>query len=104
MDDAGSLRALLAVGIHMAHHVVAHKALALFGDFIVDVLGVCLQLIDLFLRDRQTELHFALCKRDPKAAPGLELHVRRKQVLHLFVGIAGGQGGFIRISHVYLFL
>ena len=104
VDDAGSLRALLAVGIHMAHHVVAHKALALFGDFIVDVLGVCLQLIDLFLRDRQTELHFALCKCDPKAAPGLELHVRRKQVLHLFVGIAGGQGGFIRISHVYLFL
>ena len=45
MDDARRLGALLAVGIHVAHHVVADLMFPLLGDFIVDVVLVGFQLV-----------------------------------------------------------
>ena len=99
VDDASRLRALLAVGVDMAHHVVADYALARFGDLIVDVVGMRLELVDLLLRDRQAELHLAFRQRDPQAAPRFELHIRREKVFHLLVGIAGGKWGFVGVSH-----
>ena len=44
MDDAGCLGALLAVGVDVAHHVVAHQLFPLDGDFIVDVVHMGFQL------------------------------------------------------------
>ena len=44
MDDAGCLGALLAVGVHMAHHVVAHQLFALDGHFVVDIVHMGFQL------------------------------------------------------------
>ena len=99
VDDAGRLRALLAVGIDVAHHVVAHEALTRFGDLIIDVVGMRLELVNLLLRDRQAQLHLALRQRDPQAAPCPELHIGREKIFHLLIGIAGGQWGFIGVSH-----
>ena len=44
MDDAGCLGALLAVGINVAHHVVAHQLFALNGHFVIDVVHMGFQL------------------------------------------------------------
>ena len=78
MDDRARLRALLAIGIHMGHHVVAHDLLALPGNIVIDVVGKTAHFIDLLLRNGQAQLHFRLRQGDPKAAPGTELFVRRK--------------------------
>ena len=78
MNDRARLRALLAVGIHMGHYVVAHDLLALSGNLVIDVVGKAAHFIDLFLRNGQAQLHFRLRQGDPKAAPGTELFVRRK--------------------------
>jgi hypothetical protein len=51
MDDARRLRALLAVGVDMAHHVVAHELFARGGDLVVDVVRVRLELRDHIGRD-----------------------------------------------------
>ena len=98
MDDAGRLGALLAVGVHMAHHVVAHKALALFGDFIVDVVHMSFQLGHHLGGDiGQALLHLGPGQRHPQAAPCAELVVVREDILHLVRGIAGGKGADITI-------
>lgn len=55
MDDTRRLRALQAVGIDMAHHVVAHLALAGLGLGVVDVVAMGLQLGDLLVRDGKAE-------------------------------------------------
>ena len=44
MDDAGGLGALLAVGIDVAHHVVADQLLPGNGDVIVDIVHMGFQL------------------------------------------------------------
>ena len=43
MDDAGGLGALLAVGVDVAHHVVADLLFPLGGDLIVDVVHMGFQ-------------------------------------------------------------
>ena len=98
MDDARRLGALLAVGIDVAHHVVADHLFPLLGHLVVDVLGVGFQLVDLLLGDGQAQLHLRLRQGDPKLPPGAELHVRGEQVFHFLVRIPGGQGGFVNIS------
>ena len=93
MDDACRLGALLAVGVDMAHHVVAHQLFALNGDFIVDVVHMGFQLGHHFGGDiGQALLHLGPGQRHPQAAPGAELVVVREDVLHLIGGITGGKG------------
>ena len=55
MDNALRLRALYAVGIHMAHNVMAHFLLARFCHVVVDIGRMAFQLIDLLLCDRKSE-------------------------------------------------
>jgi hypothetical protein len=57
---------------------MAHQLLSLLRDFVVDVVGMSLELVDLLLRNRQTELLFRLGKRDPESSPGAELLVGEK--------------------------
>ena len=98
MDDAGSLGALLAVGVHMAHHVVAHQLFALDGHFIVDIVHMGFQLSHHIGGDvGQALLHFGPGQRHPQAAPCAELVIVREDILHLVRGIAGGKGADITI-------
>ena len=53
MDDARRFGALLPIGIHMAHHIMAHLFLPGPGHIIVDVIRMGFQLRDLFLRDHR---------------------------------------------------
>ena len=83
MDNALRLRTLYTVGIHMAHNVMAHFLLARFCHVVVDISRMAFQLIDLLLCDRKSEFLFCLCQRNPESSPGLELHILRKNELHL---------------------
>ena len=90
MDDAGGLGTLLAVGVDVAHHVVAHQLFAGDGHIVVDVLHVGFQLCHHFGGDvGQALLHLRAGQRHPQAAPRAELVVVREDVLHLVGGIAG---------------
>ena len=53
MDDALCLGALQAVGVDVAHHVMADELLARDGVLIVDVVLVRLQLGNLLIGDGQ---------------------------------------------------
>ena len=98
VDDARSLGALLAIGVHMAHHIVADHLFPLLGHFVVDVVGVLLQLCNLLICNGQPQLLLRLSQSNPKLPPGAELHVRGKKVFHFLVRVAGGQGGFVHVS------
>ena len=65
MDDAFRVRALEAVGIDMAHNVVADEFFARFSVLVVDVVLMGNQLVDLLLRDGQAKLMLGFCQRDP---------------------------------------
>ena len=97
VDDARRLRALQAVGIDVAHHVVAHLALAGLGLSIVDVVAVGLQLGDLLVRDGKAERLLRAGQGDPQPPPGAEFEVLREKILHLRAGIARGERGNITV-------
>ena len=75
VDNTLCVRALHAVSVDVGHYVVADELLSLLRDFIVDVVGVSLELVDLSLCYGQTQLHFRLGKRNPESAPGAEFLV-----------------------------
>ena len=98
MDDAGGLGALLAVGIDVAHHVVADQLLPGNGDVIVDIVHMGFQLGHHLGGDiGQALLHLGPGQRHPQAAPGAELVVIREDVLHLIGGVAGGKRADITV-------
>ena len=97
MDDAGCLGALLAVGINVAHHIMAHQLLARNGDLVVDVVHMGFQLGHHVGGDvGQALVHLGPCQCHPQAAPGAELVVR-EDVLHLIGRITGREGADITI-------
>ena len=102
MDDAGGLRCGLAEGVNVCHDVVTDFLLTRSGDVVVDVVDVCFHLVDLLLRDRQTELLLRLSQRHPKTSPGGELHIRRKDIQHLRACISRTKRAFINIAHSYV--
>ena len=95
MDDAARLGALQAVGIDMAHHVMAALALAALGVVVVDVVLVSLQLGDLLVGDGQALLLLSPRQGDPQPPPGAELVVLGKDELHLRACVPGGKGADI---------
>ena len=88
MDNALRIRALQAVCIDVAHHIVAHYLLTCLGFGKVDVEGVFLQLCNLRIRNVQPQLLLRFGKGNPKAAPCLELVLLREDCLHLLAGVA----------------
>ena len=60
MDDSLCLRALYAVCVHMGHDVVTYFFLALLRHIVIDLILMSLQLIDLFLCNRQPQFHLRL--------------------------------------------
>ena len=97
VDDALRVRALDAVGIDVRHDVVTAFLLFFDGDFIVDVVGVRFQFVDLLLRDGQAQFVLGLGQSDPQFSPGLELEVRREDVLHLFRRVPGVERSFVSV-------
>ena len=75
VDDALRVRALYAVRIHMAHNIVTNLLLTCLCHLIIDLILMCLQLIDLLLRDVEAQLMLRLCQCDPELSPGTELVV-----------------------------
>ncbi len=82
VDNALSLRALHAVSVNMAHHVVTAALFFFFGDFEVDVLFVGLQFVHLLLRNGEAEFHFGFGEVNPQLAPSLELVLRAEDETH----------------------
>ena len=101
MDDALCLRALHAVSINMAHHVMAHFFFPCLCHIIVDVVRMAFQLFDLLIRDGQAQLLLRLRQRDPQPSPGAELLIGRKNVLHFLTRIPLRKRAHIsvRIAH-----
>ena len=82
VDYALCLGALNAVGIDVAHNIVANLLFTFFGNVIVDVVCVCFKLGNLFVGYFKSKLLFRLGKCNPQSAPGFKLFVRRKEILH----------------------
>ena len=101
MDNPGGLGALLAVGVDVAHHVVAHQALSFLSHIVVNVILVGFQLVDLRLGHRQSQSVLRLGQGNPQLPPGAELKIVRKNVLHFPAGIPGRQGGDIGVMIVF---
>ena len=89
MNDAGCLGALQAIGVHMAHHIVANQFFTGNGILVVDVVLVGFQLGDLFIGDAKALLLLGLSQSDPQAAPCAELVVFAENILHFVRRIAG---------------
>ena len=93
MDDACCLRALLSISIYMAHNIMTHLFFPCLCHFIINVLCMCLKLVNLFFCDhrlsilRKAKLHFCFGQSNPKLSPGPKLHVGRKNILHFPAGI-----------------
>ena len=97
VDDALGVRALQAVGVDVAHHVVAALLLPADGVLIVDVVGVGLQLGDLLVGDGKALPLFGFGQGDPEFSPSTELVVVGEDVLHLPAGVAGLEGGNVSV-------
>ena len=104
VDDALGPGTLEAVGVNVAHHVVAAFLFPGGGILVVDVLPVGLQLLNLLLGDGKALLLFRLGQGDPQLAPGAELVVFRKDKLHLPAGVPGGKGAEVTVVLVHNFL
>ena len=97
MDDTFCFGALYAVCIHMGHNVMTHLALSLLRNVIIDIVRMFLQFVDLLLSDVQTQFFLRLRQSDPQLSPGAELHVRRKNVLHLPACIAFRKRAYVSV-------
>ena len=81
VDDTGRLRALLPIGIYMAHHVVTHFLLSCLCHIIIDIFRVGFQFINLLLCDNrlsvltQAQFHFRFRKCDPQLSPCPKFHI-----------------------------
>ena len=95
VDDAARGGALQAVGVDMAHHIVAALALAALGVVVVDIVLVGLQLGDLPVGDGQALLLLGPRQGDPEPPPGAEFVVLGKDELHLRACVPGGKGADI---------
>jgi hypothetical protein len=69
-----------------------------FGDVVVDVVGVRLELGDLLVGNVESELFLSLRERYPQPAPGPEFFVRRKKILHLAARVPRAERAFVTVS------
>ena len=100
VDDALCLRALEAVGVDMAHDVVADEFFSGLRFLIVDVVLMGDEFVDLFFSDREAQLHLGFREGNPQKPPGFKLLVLGEDVLHFLRSVAGAEGGFVIIAHI----
>lgn len=99
VDDALCLRALHAVSVNVAHHVVTAALFFSFGNVKVDVGSVSLQFVHLFLSDGEAKFHFGFGQENPQLAPSLELVLRAEDETHFLRSITLNQRAFELITH-----
>ena len=104
VDDALRLRALDAVSVDVAHHIVTAALFFFFGDFEVNVLFVGLQFVHLLLRNREAEFHFGFSEVNPQPPPSLELVLRAEDETHFLASITLDKRAFELITHVLSFV
>ena len=92
VDDRPGLRADVAIGMDVGHHVVPQPPLVPFGRREIDRIDVLPQLGDLFLSDRQAQFRLGLGQGHPQPPPGAELPLRAPQLAHRGRRIAADQG------------
>ena len=97
VDDARRRGGRQAISIHMGHDIVADLLLPLLRGGVVDIGDVGFQLRHLLRRDGQAQIMLRPGQLHPQPPPGLEPHVRGKQVQHVFRRIPGSQGGFVNV-------
>ena len=101
MDDAGCLRALFAVGVDVAHDVVTDDLFAGAGDVIVDIVGMCLHLVDHLVGDAiDAEFLLGLREGDPELPPGTELVVLGEDELHFLAGVPLGKRTYVCVCNI----
>ena len=99
VNNSLCLGALLTVSIYMRHYIMTNKALTLLCHIVVDIICMSLQLVNLLLAYRQSQLMLGLCESNPESSPGSEFFIRRKNVLHFPTGITLRQGALISVVH-----
>ena len=70
MNYSLRLRAGVAEGLDVRHYVVTHLRLILCGKVVINVVNMRLHLVNLLVSYIETELLFALRKRNPELSPG----------------------------------
>ena len=69
MDDRLCLGALNAESVNVAHNVMTDKLFTLFGNIVVNVVGVGFHFVNLLLGYAETEFVLSFCKCNPEFAP-----------------------------------
>ena len=54
---------------------MTHFLLACLCHIVIDIIRMCLHLINLLLRNVKTKLFLRLCKGNPQFSPGTEFHI-----------------------------
>ena len=95
VDDSCCLRTLFSISIYMAHYIMTDLFFSGFCHIIVNVVNMSFQFFNLLVRNArvaicifQSQFFFCFCQSNPQSSPCAELHIRRKNVLHLFTGIS----------------
>ncbi len=102
VNDSLGLRALQTVRVYMAHHVMTNHLFSCLCLFVIDVLRMGLELINLFLCNIEAQLLLGFRKSDPKLSPCPEFLVRGENILHLLAGIPCREGTFILVvCHIW---
>ncbi len=101
MENGAGVGGDVAVGVNVRHDVMSEPLLVGAGGVEVDILGVVLELGDLFGRDVQTQRAFGLGQRDPETPPGAELAPGGPESEHLGAGVAGGERVFVDVEAVH---
>ena len=99
MNDRARAGAGVAVGVNVAHDVVAQLRFIARRAFVVDIVHMRAKFVDLFLRHGKTEFMFRLGQSDPEPPPGGELHVVGENMTHFFARIARAQRACVIIVH-----
>ena len=92
MDNALCLWALVAIGVNMAHYIVAEFFLIFLRNFVINIIGMSLKLIDLLLCNIKSKLMLRFGKCNPKFSPCFKLKIRRINILHFLACISCIEG------------
>ncbi len=104
MDNRHCFRALLSESVYVSHNIVAHFLFLSLSCGIINVEYMVFHLRDLLLCDGQAKLHLTFGQSHPKLAPGRELLISRKEILHLIAGVSGLERAFITVIHRFSLL
>ena len=105
MNDRHRGRALGAEHMNMTHDIVPKLGFLFRHGVKVDVVQMLFHLVDLFLRDVESELPFGFRKCDPESSPGGVLALRGPVVTHFRAGVTIGQrtliGAFVAVHESF---